>query len=213
MTADILQAPVLVLNRHWQPISETTVQRALIDMNGGKWGKRAPKLAMHVELAPAKDGTWVLGLGTRPVAWSEWITLPVRSDHHADRILHTSRFTFRGPTVIICSTYDEMPQKRLRFSSGNVWERDGGVCQYTGEKVTKVTGNLDHVVPQDRGGKDTFENVVVARRDINSRKGNRLNHEVGLTLIRAPRRPPAVPASVTIKVARHPTWGSFLIAA
>jgi len=37
--------------------------------------------------------------------------------------------------------------------------------------------NLDHVVPRDRGGTTTWENVVCSWIGCNTRKGNRLSRE------------------------------------
>ena len=91
-----------------------------------------------------------------------------------------------------------------------VFERDGGVCQYSGEYVGKGGGNLDHVIPRDRGGRDSFENLVWAKREINSRKANRLPHEAGLKLVRRPKAPLPLPAAATIREVKHPDWRHFL---
>lgn len=67
------------------------------------------------------------------------------------------------------------------------------------------------MVARARGGKDTWENMVYADVRINSKKGHRLNEEVGLSLIRKPKAPPALPACASIKEPRHPHWTPFLI--
>ena len=97
-----------------------------------------------------------------------------------------------------------------RVTRQAIFERDGGVCQYTGEHVGRGGGNLDHVVPRDKGGRDSFENLVWAKKEINSLKANRLPHEVGLRLRRAPRAPKPLPVSATIRDVRHPDWRHFL---
>jgi 5-methylcytosine-specific restriction endonuclease McrA len=84
------------------------------------------------------------------------------------------------------------------------------VCQYTGEQVGWDEGNLDHVVPRDRGGRDSFENLVWSRRDVNSRKANRLPHEAGLRLIRPPSAPKPRPVAAMLGTPRHPDWRHFL---
>lgn len=210
----VLTLPVLVLNTNWEPLNDRyTVEAALVDMTrekGRKWGEPS-KIGMHVELISNDEGGYDLGPGTRPVEWDEWITLPVRTDHHEDRAVHTHLYTWRAPSVIICTGYGKMPMKARRLSSETIRERDGGICQYTGEHVGKAGGNLDHVIPRDRGGKDTFENLVWSKKQVNYDKGNRLNSEVGLTLIRPPKAPKAVPASAMIKEAKHVQWLPFLI--
>jgi 5-methylcytosine-specific restriction endonuclease McrA len=48
---------------------------------------------------------------------------------------------------------------------------------------------VDHVVPRDRGGQDTWENLVCACAECNSRKSNRTPPEAGMSLVRKPRKP------------------------
>ena len=53
-------------------------------------------------------------------------------------------------------------------------------------------GNIDHVVPRSRGGKTSWDNCVLAHREVNSRKANRLPDEAGLHLRKQPVAPPAL---------------------
>jgi 5-methylcytosine-specific restriction endonuclease McrA len=39
---------------------------------------------------------------------------------------------------------------------------------------------MDHVIPKSRGGTDTPDNVVLAHKDVNNRKGNKTPQEAGL---------------------------------
>ena len=80
----------------------------------------------------------------------------------------------------------------------------------TGEFVGRSGGNLDHVIPRDRGGRDSFENLVWSKKEINSLKANRLPHEAGLHLMRKPKAPKPLPVSATVREARHPDWRHFL---
>jgi 5-methylcytosine-specific restriction endonuclease McrA len=143
-----------------------------------------------------------------PVGWDEWIELPVRA---GDLHVRTATRMIRVPTVVVSKNYGEMPMKRPRLSAGAIFARDNSVCQYTGRKLPRHQLNIDHVIPKDRGGKDEWSNMVVADKKLNSMKSNRLNHEVGLALIRKPVAPPALPASVTIREVRHPDWRPFLL--
>ena len=47
-------------------------------------------------------------------------------------------------------------------------------CQYRGKPLGSGEGNIDHVLPRSRGGKTSWENCVLASKDVNSRKGDRL---------------------------------------
>ena len=60
-------------------------------------------------------------------------------------------------------------------------------------------GNIDHVVPRSRGGKTSWDNCVLAHREINSRKADRLPHEAGLRLRKPPVAPRVVPATALIR--------------
>ena len=64
--------------------------------------------------------------------------------------------------------------------------------------------------PRDRGGRDSFENLVWSKKEINSLKANRLPHEAGLRLLRKPAAPKPLPVAATVREARHPDWRHFL---
>jgi hypothetical protein len=192
---------VLVLNKSWIPIGITSVKKAIISMMGGE--NESPVYAVDVE--SDKNGNLTYA---NPVDWSLWKDLPIRKD---DFYVQAAKYRVRAPTLLIAKNYNKIPIHRPRLSPSAIWERDGGTCQYSGKKLTRSTGNLDHIIPRDRGGRDEWTNLVLCDKKINSIKGNRLNHEVGLTLIRQPKAPSSVPVSASIKAAKHPTWIPFLI--
>lgn len=199
---------VLSLNRAWQPIGHRTVKQALVALNGGGDGE-APAVGLDIGYPQNDDGSWSFDepLYLNPVAWDQWVTLPIRD---FDFTVHTARLTIRVPTVILSTQYDRMPICTPRLSRDAIFSRDGGVCQYTGEFVGRGGGNLDHVIPRDRGGRDSFDNLVWAKKEINSLKANRLPHEAGLRLLRRPKAPAPLPVAATIREARHPDWRHFL---
>jgi 5-methylcytosine-specific restriction endonuclease McrA len=49
--------------------------------------------------------------------------------------VNTPRGPVRVPTVIVAANYAKVPLRRPRFGARGIWERDGGVCQYTGRKL------------------------------------------------------------------------------
>ena len=208
MNTSILDKPiVLSLNRAWQVIGHRTVKQALIALNGGGDGL-APAVGIDIAYPKFEDGSWDFDrpLYLSPVSWTEWIKLPVRD---FDFVVATPTMQIRVPTVMISTHYAQMPVRVPRVTRQAIFERDRGVCQYTGEFVGR-NGNLDHVVPRDRGGRDSFENLVWAKQEINSRKANRLPHEAGLRLLRRPTAPKPLPISATIREPKHPDWRHFL---
>lgn len=193
---------VFQLNRNWQIINCKTVRDTFTDIFGGGYKNNPPSLPLDITLG--EDGS--LEYAT-PVSGDDWINLPVRP---GDLYVTTGRGQIRVPTVIICQNYAEMPMITPRPSHGTIRERDGSICQYTGRKLSRHEGNLDHVIPKSHGGKDTFENLVWCDKKLNSHKGNRRNEEIGLRLIRKPKAPPSVPKSFLFNEPKHPTHLPFL---
>ena len=171
---------VLVLNRNWQAINVRSPQEAFCQM--------ATNAATALEIDGASH--------IRPVPWDEWITLPVREQ---DNAVLTVRGAIRVPTVIVLANYARVPKKRPKLCAKTIRERDGNRCQYTGALLRPEEGNLDHVLPRSRGGKDAWENLVWSAKAVNARKGNRLPHEAGLKLLKTPRAPKELPASALIR--------------
>jgi 5-methylcytosine-specific restriction endonuclease McrA len=179
MNDTLNKTTVLVLNRNWQAIHVKTPAQTFCMLATGA--------ATALDIAGSGD--------MRPVRWEEWLTLPVRAGDNAVRTVHGG---VRIPTVVVLATYTKVPKRRPKFSSRNIWRRDGGTCQYTGRKLAPHEGNVDHVVPRSRGGATSWENCVLAHKEINSRKANRLPHEAGLRLRRQPAAPRELPATVLI---------------
>jgi 5-methylcytosine-specific restriction endonuclease McrA len=181
-----LREKVLVLNRVWQALRVVDVEQALTDMC------RGAMTAIDTETMT-------------PVKWDQWIQLTVTE---GDKCIQTVRGPIRVPVVICASTYAGMPKKVPKLSRKGIATRDKRVCQYTGEYAPN--GTIDHVIPTSRkGAKKSWENLVWCKREINARKGNRLNEEAGLKLIRQPKAPKPVSASLLIEEHR-PEWVPFL---
>jgi len=79
--------------------------------------------------------------------------------------------------------------KAVRWSKYNLFIRDSFTCQYCGTKVTANKLTVDHVMPQDLGGKTEWENCVASCTTCNSKKANKRLHEVGYVLKKKPIQP------------------------
>lgn len=188
---DILnKATVLVLNRNWQAIGVRTPAEAFCQLATNV------ATALDIEVGDSASPEGPRAEAFRPVKWDEWITLPIRA---SDAFVNTVRGPIRVPTVIVAVNCARVPMKRPKLSARAIRERDGHRCQYTGRALRVDEGNLDHVVPRSRGGRDTWENLVWASKDVNSRKGNRLPHEAGLKLLSTPRAPKELPVTALIR--------------
>jgi hypothetical protein len=209
MHQDIMnKSIVLQLNANWMPIGQKTVKEAIISMTSN--GDSPPALALDIAYDKGPDGKYDFSKPAyvNPVKWHDWINLEVRD---CDLTVASTKFVMRAPTILIAPNYRQVPLRIPRATKFNVYDRDGGICQYTGKAISRGTGNIDHVIPVSRGGKNTWSNMVWCDQNINSKKGDRLPHEAGLKLIRKPREPRSTPVSVLIKEARHPSWIPFLI--
>ena len=205
MTDILNQNIVLVLNRNWQAIHVRTPQEAFCQMATNV----ATGLDIEVEDSELRTPhSEVRTSNIRPVTWAEWLTLPVRPQ---DNAVQTVRGPIRVPTVIVAVNFARVPKKRPKLCAKTIRERDGNRCQYTGRVLRADEGSLDHVLPRSRGGRDTWENLVWAGKDVNARKANRLPHEAGLKLLRAPRAPKELPASALIRNPHDiPGWDIFV---
>jgi 5-methylcytosine-specific restriction endonuclease McrA len=85
--------------------------------------------------------------------------------------------------------YERYPSQCVRLTRRNLLLRVSNQCQYCGKRPPLRELNIDHVVPRSRGGRDTWENLVISCRDCNLRKGRRTPQESGMRLLRAPFPP------------------------
>jgi 5-methylcytosine-specific restriction endonuclease McrA len=166
----ILSRRVLVLNRHWQPVNIVGMRRAVALIFVGQ--------ASFIRRDDSRVD--VIGLD----AWIEWS----RKNPPAHGLVAT-KVTLHAPEVLLLSGYDRSPRHEVRFSRKHVLQRDGCRCQYCGGTFSEAELNLDHVVPRERGGRTSWENIVTACLRCNARKADRLPHQVGMRLAHAPSRP------------------------
>jgi hypothetical protein len=202
----------LNLNANWQPIGFKTVKDAIVDLCGCDAGGKPATLALDIDYNIDDFGDPILTepKTMNPVSWTEWLSLPVRP---WDLSINSAHMKVRVPTVIIAVNFNKMPVKQFKNkpSKDAIYVRDGGIDQYTGKKLDRNIATVDHVIPRSKGGGDTWENLVLCSKDINSKKGNRFNNEVGLKLLKNPTAPQPVPVYALIKDARHVDWQHFLI--
>jgi len=198
----LLEQPVtLRLNSAWQVIGFSNPRTAIIAMTGGEKGQR-PALAMDIIFD--ENGEFASAI---PTDWEHWIKLPIRA---TDAAIMSNRGPIRLPTVIVNPRYSRMPMKLPRLTKQAIFAREKGVCGYSGKKLSKNEATVDHILPRSRGGKDSWENLVLCDKRINFDKGSRLNEEIGLKLSKKPKAPMPIPASSTITQINHPHWAYFL---
>ena len=186
------QTTVLVLNKNWQAINVNCPADALSMMYSGT------ATGLFIE----DDGNMT------PMKWEQWITM---SKNESYCYINTIRGEIAIPKVIILSNYNKVPKKRPKFTKRNIWIRDGGVCQYTGKKLSPNEGNIDHIVPKSKGGHTSWTNCVLTHNKINAMKGDKTLDESGLKLLKNPNAPREVPTSFFIRNTHDiKEWDIFL---
>lgn len=202
----------LNLNANWQPVGFKTVKDAIIDLCGTESDGKPKSLALDIDYNVDDNGDPILDdpKSMTPVSWATWMSLPIRS---WDLTINSPNRVIRVPTVLISINYNKMPVKHFKGkpSKDAIFTRDNGVCQYTGKKIDRQHATVDHVIPKSKGGEDSWTNLVLCSKEINIKKGNKLNSEVGLKLLNNPVAPQPVPVYALIKEAKHRDWKHFLI--
>jgi len=163
----------LVLNRLWQAVNVIGVERAF------------SLLALdHAQVIYAEDGSFRV---FDAASWFEY-SKDVESIPGA-RVVRTVNQSVIVPSVLLLKGFDRILLQEMKFNRQNLLERDDYRCQYCGKNLPTKELNMDHVIPRDRGGGTSWENVVISCIRCNSRKSNRLPKEAGMRLLKEPKRP------------------------
>lgn len=157
----------LMLNKHWRPISFCSIYTAV--------NKIINDRAMMLNYP---DFSLVSGV--------EWMNMI--STKESSGIL-TPRGYLPKPEIVVSKFYDKVVRKNPSCSKKNILKRDGGVCQYTGVKLSKEEITVDHVMPRCRGGATSWDNCVVTSFKLNNKKGPKTPEEVDYTLLKKPSKP------------------------
>jgi len=129
----------------------------------------------------------------------------------AEATLRATGISMPVPLVIRMVYYVRIPKTTvLPLSRRTVMARDQYTCQYCGTMPLRAELTLDHVVPRSRGGKSEWENVVVACRGCNQKKGNRTPREAQMALVREPHRPRYVALALLGEPTHREVWSKYL---
>lgn len=185
---DKLKKPVLVLNKVWVPIRVIPAIRAFTLLFAGK--------ASVVDVSNYAVFTW-----------DEWSKLIPSED---ELVILTSNADIKLPEVIVLSNYDKIPKKGMKLTKRNIFLRDGFTCQYSGEKVNTKNADIDHVIPKSRGGRTSWDNLVVCSKPINRKKGDKTPKEAGLKLLKSPCKPEPQVIYIDPRMDMPKSWEKFI---
>ncbi len=172
----MLDAQVLVLNRSWIAVNVTTLRRALTLLFNDQ------ARVVHPDDYALHD-------------FDDWCSLSRMENSFAStgRYINTPSMRLRLPEVIVLTAYNRFVKREVRLSRKNIFERDQNSCQYCQRKLPKSELTIDHVLPRSRGGRDTWDNLVLACVKCNIKKGNRTPSEAHMPLQREPAKPRWLP--------------------
>lgn len=166
-------------------------------------------LLLNADVAPVS----ILPLST--VGWEEAIRYIVLDKvevlaWYEDWVVHSERWSTRVPAIIMLKEYQK-PKHTMRLSKRNIFLRDQYTCQYCGTSCTDSSATLDHVLPQSKGGKTTWENSATACKPCNYKKAAHVGKF-------KPKQMPYKPHFWDLVNKRkqrgyhiqHPSWADFL---
>ena len=122
----------------------------------------------------------------------------------AGRVVRSERLTFPRPAVIRLTKFIHVPRRfRRQVTNTFLFARDRYRCQYCGrtgpELKPREALTRDHLIPLSRGGSNEWTNVVTACSTCNTRKANRMPHEIGMQPLHPPVEPHFVHLSWAVR--------------
>ena len=123
-------------------------------------------------------------------------------------LIHSTYLTLPLPSVIKLKQYARIRRKDIVFSRKNILKRDNHTCQYC--RIRSVPMTIDHVIPRQRGGEDSWYNLVAACVACNTHKGNRTPREAEMKLMKRARKPTMILHLQKFVKQFQDTWRQYL---
>lgn len=121
-----------------------------------------------------------------------------------DRPVRSEKLTLPRPAVIRLTRFVHVPRRfRRQVTNTFLFARDRYRCQFCGraqmELKPRESLTRDHLIPLSRGGTNDWNNVVTACSPCNTRKADRLPHEIGMHPLHTPIEPHFVHLSWAVR--------------
>ena len=102
-------------------------------------------------------------------------------------LIRSSNLSLSLPSVIKLKSYIYLKTKHIPLTRKNIIKRDNFICQYCSKYTKDIT--IDHIIPKDKNGRDTWTNLVSACNKCNLKKGNKLLSQTNMKLLKKPNKP------------------------
>jgi len=153
---------VLVLNRNFYAIHVASWQKAISLMY--------------------RDEAYALDDDCRRYSFDEWKDLSQMIEDNPNGYVRSVNFKIAVPEVIVLAHFDRLPDSEVKFTRKNIYHHYNNRCCYCGKRYGTKELNLDHILPKSRGGKSTWENIVLSCIPCNGNKDNRTPSEAGMKM-------------------------------
>lgn len=201
---DVNKPCILELNYFWQALRVKSPKDAFVAFMGGNSENHpAHPVETIYTLKDNGEPNFDIEPYYNPLPWDKWIELPVRE---YDQVIHTAKRIIRVPTIMISVNYKDMPKKRKKPNARTLYELQNGICGYSGEKLAFKEGNIEHKIPQSKGGQNTFENLIWVKKEINFERGNQPLENFRFKPKFHHKTPAPVPVTFTIRGEIHNDW-------
>ena len=112
------------------------------------------------------------------------------------------------PSVIRLKNYIRIKKNNILISRKNIMKRDNYTCQYCNKKGVQMT--IDHLIPKQKGGLDTWDNLVAACVPCNSKKQNYRLKDCNMTLNKIPKKPSIINFLQKFVSNKQQNWKPYL---
>jgi len=189
---EVLDRPVLVLNKHYLAVRVSDFRRQLRKVQN--------------ERAKFLDPLTYLQYN-----WEEWLDEFTTTEKDENfNYINGKDYYVRMPEISVCSNYSSIPKSKVKLTRRNLLIRDNYTCQFTKKRVSASNATIDHVIPRSKGGKNTWENLVIASLEANTRKGDKTLEESGMKLLRKPVEPKWNPIYSFMLTNKPKSWENFV---
>ena len=154
-----------------------------------------------MEIVEPHSTILVLNSSYEPLHFTNW--------KRAIILLFKEKAKLISKRVIRLVNYVIIPFSRMNnmYPTKNlIYKRDKNKCQYCGSTKSLT---IDHVIPRSRGGKDTWENLVVACSPCNIKKGDKMLEHTGMKLSSIPKAPISK-VLIDLTDSKVPEWQEFI---
>jgi len=129
----------------------------------------------------------------------------------AEAVLRSEHKVFPRPLVIRLMYYVRIPHRvAIPVSRKSLLVRDHYKCQYCGAQPPARELTVDHILPRSRGGETKWENVVIACKHCNSKKGNKTPVEANMRLKVKPNKPKYLALAYVTSVEARTAWEKYM---